>query len=395
MNKKFITICFLCLYSILASARPLVLLSIDGFKGAYFAQYKPPFLTKLLKKSAYSTHMQPVFPSLTFPNHLSIVTGVYPAKHGIIANQFFDTNLNKSYSYKKNEKDGRLIKHDPIWIMAKKHHIKSAVYFWPESETPIHGMLPTYYKRYNDHTLNKLRLKQIVRWLNLPENKRPNLLLAYFSSVDTAGHRYGPNSLQVKKALLNLDKDLQDFFYELKENDLNDIDIIIVSDHGMTTVDRKHLISISSLNIPKEWHIENNHSQLYLYKHKSTQSIKNNLLNKSLGRFSVYEKNHYPQDWHLDSESSAMPDIILNAKAPYLFNDNIIRSFMHGAHGFEPRTTPDMRAIFIANGPSFKPQHIKNLKNIDIMPLMLKLLGINQPAYLDGKLSHLKYILKH
>ncbi len=394
MKIKSITTCLLCLFTLITTARPLVLLSIDGFKGDYISQYKPPFLTKLLAKSAYSTHMQPVFPSLTFPNHLSIVTGVYPAKHGIIANQFYHAGLHKAYSYQKGEKDGRLINREPIWIIAEKNHLKSAVYFWPESETPIHGALPTYYKKYIDSTPNKIRLRQIANWLTLPKNKRPDLVLGYFSTVDSAGHRYGPNSKEVKTAILKLDKDIADFFNDLKSRKLNNIDVIIVSDHGMTTVDSKHQIAIKSLDIPRTWHVENNHSQLYLYKNKQATYIKHNLEAKALNRYVVYEKGHYPDGWHLNEVSEAIPDLILNAKLPYLFYDSPFSSFMHGAHGFDPKTTPEMQAIFIANGPSFKPLHIKNMKNLAVMPVLLKLLGLKQPDYLDGKLNQLEKILQ-
>lgn len=394
MKLKLFIISSLCLMTSIVVARPLVLLSIDGFKGSYLEQYHPPFLSRLIQNSAYSTHMNPVFPSLTFPNHLSIVTGVYPAKHGIVANNFYHRGLKKHYSYKADEKDGRFITKDPVWTIAENNHLKTAVYFWPESETPIHGVLPSHHMHYADSTPNKKRLAKITDWLSLPKDKWPDLILGYFSTLDTAGHRHGPDSNAVKQALFNIDKDLRHFFSALKEKGLSDVDVIIVSDHGMATVDRAHAIWVKSLNIPKEWDIENNHAMLYLYKMQNVKEIKSDLEKIAKNRFKVYEKGQYPEYWHLYPETQAMPDLILTAEVPYVFQDSFIRSFARGAHGFDPLTTPDMQAIFIATGPSFKPQVIKDMKNLDVMPLMLTLLGIKTLSYLDGSHKMVDKILK-
>lgn len=394
MKVKWLFTSFLFLVATVIEARPVVLLSIDGFKGQYIEQYHPPFISHLLKKSAYSTHMRPVFPSLTFPNHLSLVTGVYPAKHGIVGNHFYHRGLKKHYSYKANAKEGRFITTLPLWTIAEKNHLKTAIYFWPESETPIQGVLPSHYQKYTDSTSNTKRLKTIIDWLSLPKEIRPQLILGYFSTLDTAGHRYGPNTQAVRNALLKVDGELADFFHDLASKGLNDVDVVIVSDHGMTTVDRSHLISVNALNIPKGWQIENNHALLYLYNMNSSKEIKSGLERMAKNRYRIYQKGHYPSHWHLEGNPKTIPDLILLAEPPHVFQDGFIRSFAQGAHGFDPLATPDMDAIFIATGPSFKPQAIPKMKNLEVMPVMLTLLGLKKPRYLDGNQEIIDTILK-
>lgn len=390
-----ITLLILTAISSSSSARPLILLSIDGFKGQYLETISPPFLTKLIKQSAYSRKLQPVFPSLTFPNHLSIVTGNYPENHGIVGNSFYHPLLHQSYHYQANKKDSRFIASDTIWSIAEKNQMISAVYFWPESETPIKGHLPHYYRPYKNDVSNQARLAQLISWLKLPKEKRPSLLLSYFSTVDTAGHLFGPNSPEVKEQVLAIDKTLENFFAALKQHKLSDVDVLIVSDHGMTPVDETKTIAVNELSLPKHAVVRNNYSELYVYTTRRILSRdKAKLKAEANGRYTVLAKGSYPSHWHFDKQLSSIPDLVLSAKPPHLFKDSGSELNIKGSHGFDPLGFSDMDALFIAHGPSFKPQQLEKIANIDIMPLMLTLLKLPPPAHLDGKWSRIKKIVK-
>ena len=152
--------------------------------------------------------LTPGFPSSTFPNHYSIVTGLYPGTHGIIGNSFFDRSHNATYRLGNLDavEDGSWYGGEPLWVAAEKAGLRSASFFWVGSEADVQGIRPTYYKIYDGGVPNSARVSQVLDWLVLPVGERPNLVTLYFSVVDTAGHRYGPNSEEVRQAIASVDK---------------------------------------------------------------------------------------------------------------------------------------------------------------------------------------------
>ena len=378
------------------SARPLLLVSIDGFTPEYFELYQPPFLTKLINSGAYSGQMQPVFPSKTFPNHLSIVTGVYPQKHGIIHNSFYHPIINKEYKLGLGKTDSRWLTAKPLWIMAEQQGIKSATYFWPESEARFDDILPTFMEPYDGKIPNDQRLDTVVDWLSLPEDKKPQFITTYFSTVDSAGHEFGIHSTQAKEAVLSVDASLARFYQKLEQNGLTDLDIIIVSDHGMAEISKAQAITIESLGLSEQLdQVVNGQTQLYIYE-KDQSLVKQTMqqLNKvAKGRFQVFEKGSYPAHWHLNTDMVAIPDLIVTTEPPFSFTKDP-NKVIHSTHGFDPKSVSAMNAIFIAHGPSFKKHSVAKFNNVDIMPLMLKLLDMPAPDYLDGNIDNLSPILK-
>lgn len=377
------------------SATPLLLISIDGFTPKYLELYQPPFLSKLAKQGAFSSQMRPVFPSKTFPNHISIVTGVYPQKHGIIHNDFYHPEIGKQYSMGMGKSDSRWLTAKPIWALAEQQGIKTATYFWPESEVPVQGVLATYMQPYDGKVPNAERLQQVIDWLALPADSKPEFLTTYFSLVDTAGHDYGIHSVQARAAVLEIDTLLAEFYQQLQQRGLDDLNMIIVSDHGMTALAQDKAIAVPSLGLSEQLNVVNGQTQLNIYHpdKKLLQQTKALLLKQANGRYQVEQKGSYPQHWHLDSGVSRIPDLIVNAHPPFSFLKTDKHKVMHSTHGFDPYQVEDMYALFIAYGPGIKPQQLPVFNNVDVMPLMLKLLGMSEVTELDGDLSVLGKVL--
>ena len=369
---------------------PVVIISLDAFAQQYITKYHPPHLLKLMHQGIYAKALIPVFPSKTFPNHLSIVTGTYTAKHGIIHNSFYRRDL-AQYYYKGAGKDNSSwIKAMPIWTLAEKHGVKAAVYFWPESEDKYQGYSPTYNFPYNKHTPNEVRIKQIINWLTLPKPQRPEFIASYFSLVDTAGHKFGPDSPQVKKAVLKADNLIGELMLALKTSVTEPVDLIVVSDHGMTKIDPQHAIKYTKiLPVMPNVKVINGETQILLY---SNDQAKMNWLYQLLRqapdpRFTVYKQSNFPTHWHWINNANALPDLVLNANTPYTFlaPDQVMNK---ATHGFDPLNNKQMEAIFIAAGPSF--QHNKAIpafENIHIFPMLATLLGLPIPSNIDGKKS--------
>lgn len=404
MQMSIYQLVFVCLFISFSSfskyTPPLVLLSIDGFSNNYLTKYKPKNILALAQQGVIANALLPVFPSKTFPNHLSIITGVYPAQHGIIHNKFYNRSLNKLYSLGAGKFDSDWINSKPIWTIAEQNNIKTAIYFWPESEAIIDNTKVSYLMPYNDDTPNEKRFDTIIDWLKISDVDRPKLILGYFSTIDNAGHRYGPNSSQVKNAIYNLDQLIGKFIEKLEKEINEPINLIIVSDHGMVPIDKDKTIDWQYyLNENEQVKVVNSETQLLIYadSDKNLVGIREQLaeMAKSKGslNYNVFESGNYPSHWHFNTPSPAIPNIILNAIAPYTFSSNK-RHFNAATHGFDPKNMRDLDAIFIANGPSFKEGiTIGEFENIHIFPLLLSMLNIAIPQEINGDLTVLNPIL--
>src|ERR1700760_211553 len=186
----------------------VVLVSIDGFRYDYAKLYGAPHLNTIAKEGASAPDgMIPSYPSVTFPNHYTLVTGLYPEHHGIVAMSFYDEQRKERYAYNdpKTNSDGSWYGGTPLWVLAEQQGMRSACLFWPGSEAEIQGKRPSYYLRFNDKFDDEKRVDQVVAWLKLPPELRPHFITLYYSNVDHAGHNYGPDSEEVRAAVYHVD----------------------------------------------------------------------------------------------------------------------------------------------------------------------------------------------
>lgn len=215
--------------------KPYVLLiSLDGFRWDYIDKYKPAFLSEFAKESARLTSLRPAFPTKTFPNHISIVTGSYPENHGIVANRFYAPDLKKTYNIKdsKTVTNPDFYLRKPLWVIAEEQDMRTASYFWPGSEAAITGIYPSHYKKYNHNASHQERIEGVLNWYKLPSSERPQLITTYFHDIDSAGHRFGQDSPELIAAINNVDDTIREMVNMVRLLDF-EVNIVIVSDHGM------------------------------------------------------------------------------------------------------------------------------------------------------------------
>lgn len=385
------SLCLLVTTSVFAK-NPVILISIDGFAHKYLTMYKPPFITSMMNKGAASAGLKPVYPSKTFPNHLSMVTGEYPAQHGIVHNRFYHRQLKTNYTLGAGKKDQRWLLAKPIWTLAELTGIKTGVYFWPESEAKISGVYPSYYFPYQHNTPNKDRLDELIRWLKLPQKERPQLLITYFSTVDSAGHEFGTQSTQLKNEIIHIDKLLAEFDQRIKLETGLTPNIVLVSDHGMVDIDSQLSIKTRALLKPfPQLRIVNGETQLYVYE-KSTEKlaqVKKHLLSlPQADLYQVYLKEEFPRHWQLQGENLGIPDMIVDAIAPSIFvKHNFLgyKNSLHKAtHGYDAVDNRDLDAIFIAKGPDINRgvslPKFQNLLVFDLLKALLQLESENTNA---------------
>jgi predicted AlkP superfamily pyrophosphatase or phosphodiesterase len=230
----------------------VVLVSMDGFRWDYAKIFQLKNLEKIAQQGVQAKSMRPSYPSKTFPNHYSIVTGFYPDHHGIINNTFYDSTLNDSFSLSTNAKyDSRFYSGNPIWNVAEEQGVKSASFFWPGSDTD--QKKPSLYKMYDSKVTYETRIDTVLKWLQLPEKQRPHLITLYFDQPDHTGHNFGPLSPENKKVIIEMDSIMGDLSSKLDQLAIGkEINLIIVSDHGMTDVSNDKKVAILDYLKP-EW----------------------------------------------------------------------------------------------------------------------------------------------
>lgn len=378
-----------------AQDRYVILVSMDGFRWDYSQKYYTPNLDKIAKKGVKAKSLIPSFPSVTFPNHYSIATGLYPDHHGLVHNNFYDSTLRLSYSISNRTvvADKRFYGGEPIWNTARRQGIKSASYFWVGSEAPVNDMYANFWKSYNGKDPYKNRIDTIVSWLNLPVEKRPRLLMLYFSEPDHVGHLHGPDSRETQKVVEQMDSLIGVLVAKIKKTPVGKkVDLIILSDHGMGPISQERNIVLDN-HVQGHWckQIEG-HNPFYTINPNPgfEDSIYNKL--KTAEHLKVWRKNEIPGHLHYGSNPRIFPIVVL-ADSGYCFTWGNKKPENRGAHGYDPRNT-DMHGIFYAIGPHFKKKYVKeSFENIQVYSIICMLLKI-EAARNDGDLKIVEDMLR-
>lgn len=377
----------------------VILISADGFRADLAEKYHATNLLRLRAQGVAAAYMQSSYPSLTFPNHYTIVTGLYPSHHGLVDNSFYDGSRQEQYGMnnKKMVADSSWYGGTPLWVLAEQQHMLSASFYWVASESNIQGKKPTYYYNYNDKISIDSRIQTVKHWLQLPEAQRPHLITFYFPEVDHQEHTYGPDSKEAEEAVHFVDESIGKMVAAIDSLHLP-VNFVFVSDHGMTKVDNDKAIPLPAAIDTTKFRVPYGDALLHLYaKDPSAIQPTYEALKKEAVNFDVYLATNLPDRWHYskkDDRYNRIGDIILVPHLPGFFNIGSKPNKNPGKHGFDP-AIPDMHASFYAWGPAFK-QHlmIDGFENIHVYPLIAKILGLHYDANaIDGKLQVLQPIL--
>jgi predicted AlkP superfamily pyrophosphatase or phosphodiesterase len=377
-------------------ADPLLLISIDGLRAADVDAM--PTLAQLGRDGVRAEALRPSYPSLTFPNHYSIVTGLRPDRHGIVHNTMQDPELGRfSLSKRDAVGDGRWWGGEPLWLGAKKAGLRSATMFWPGSEAAIQGIRPDYWQPFDGKVTPQARVDQVLAWLDLPEGERPTFLTLYFDQVDHEGHDHGPDSPQTMAARAQIDAALAHLQQGLRTRGLRErLNIVIVSDHGMAAVEPGHALAIEDM-LPMEKADVVSGGQVVGVNPRNGREDEfvREVAPKLLGRHDRYQcwrKAELPPRWHYGTHPR-IPAIVCQMDEGWdaITREGVARranSGVRGSHGFDP-ALPSMQAAFIAHGPAFNNGvTLPAFDNVDVYPLLARLLRI-APAPNDGDIAPL------
>ncbi len=376
------------------TSAPLILISLDGFRWDYTDLHpaESPRLRALKREGVAARGLVPVFPSNTFPNHYSIVTGLYPAHHGIINNSFFDPVLGAVFQFnvRTSVSDSRWWGGEPIWVTAVKQDRKAATSFWVGSEAEIAGIRPTHWHTYDYSIPFEKRLEELVGWLKRPAPERPALVAFYLEETNAAGHMYGPDSPQVTAAIKLLDDRIATMLARLQSEKI-EANVVVVSDHGMASTSRDRIIILDDYIDRTSVQVEADGSALALRPIKSDADAVIRALAVA-PHVKTYRAEDLPAHFHLTDNARiapvwALPEegwhLVLRSTFERLRVRFPVNGYLQGDHGYDPRS-PNMRGIFIAHGPAFKRGvEIPEVENIHVYNLLCAVLRL-VPAKNDG-----------
>ena len=390
---------FLTLLSANKNDQYVLLISFDGFRADYIDWYDTPNFDQIKLNGVKAKSLKPVFPTKTFPNHYSIATGMYVENHGLIGNQFFDKKLNEFYQTKDREKveDKRFYGGEPIWSTAEKQGLKTASYFWVGSEAQAGGHYPSIWKKYDQKQSFDARIDSVIKWFEKPIKNRPRLVLLYFHEPDNTGQKYGPRSKENKLMVESVDRTIGNILNKLKTLTIyKKLNVILVSDHGMTEIDKTKKIVLSKYIDTKKIKMEGSGAYTLLYSDENNEIEKSYLKLKQLSNIDVYKKENIPDKWRF-KRHHRIKDILIVAKEGWtILKDNLEGSYYFyskAAHGYD-NDLQSMQAIFFAQGPAFKKDYtISSINNIDIYTLIAHILNIKSYHEIDGKLENVINLL--
>ncbi len=373
----------------------VLLVSLDGFRADYLDLGITPNLSRIAREGVRARWMSPSYPTLTFPNHYSMVTGLVPDHHGIVHNTMRDAAIGGfKLSDRKAVGDGRWWDGQPIWVSAEKAGLPSATLYWPGSEAEIAGVRPTRWSQYREgHTLPlHERVDTVLGWLSEPQATRPRIATLYFETVDHDSHAYGPDSPQAYAAVRAVDAELGRLLDGLVARGIAEhVNLVVVSDHGMAAVPRPQLVAVEDVVSKEEATVVTIGQVITIAPNPGHEArVERKLLGMHDG-YDCWRKGELPARWHYGSHPRIPPIVCqMHEGWDMLPRETIAKrtTAIRGSHGYDP-ALPSMRALFVASGPAFRRGvTLQPFANVDVYPLLARLLGI-QPAPNDGDIAPL------
>lgn len=374
----------------------VLLVSLDAFRWDYPVRFSTPNLNKIAAAGVRAEHMLSSFPTVTFPNHYSIATGLYPDHHGIINNSFAAPDLGLFYRIgdRAAVENPAFYLGEPMWVTAGKQGVVTGSFFWVGSEAPIKGMHPAYWKKYDEAIPFETRIDTVVKWFGYEQSKRPHLVTLYFEEPDATSHKFGPLAPETGNVVVKLDSLIGVLRQKLSKLPYaRKINLIVLSDHGMSAVSSSKYVNIRSV-VPERMisSITGGNPVFLINPAEGKGDSILNLLNKTRG-VKAWEKSAVPVKWHYGS-NPRIPGIVVVADSSWSIGLRPDGSGLRGgAHGYDNYNS-DMFSIFYATGPAFRKNYVvKDLNNVDIYNLVCNILKI-KPAQNDGNPGHLKGMLR-
>ena len=375
----------------------IILISIDGFRADYLDRGVSPNLAALAARGVRARWMTPSFPTKTFPNHYTIVTGLHPEHHGIVANTIRDAELGTfRMSDSAANSEPRWWGGEPIWATAVKQGRRSAAFFWAGSESGAGGAFATHWMRFDDDFPNAARVDSVLTWAALPAGEAPAVTTLYYSDVDHAGHDFGPGAPQVDSAIARVDSMVGRLVTGLAARGLLDrTNIIVVSDHGMAATPASQLIVLDDHIALTDVDVVDWTPVGAIVPRPGKEAEVYAKLKAASPHLQVYRKSEVPERFHFRDHPRITPLVLIADEGWSITSRARVAGWRRasGSHGWD-NTAPSMRALFVAAGPSFRTGAVvEPFQNIHVYSLMAKILGLT-PAPNDGTIDSVRALLR-
>jgi predicted AlkP superfamily pyrophosphatase or phosphodiesterase len=355
-----------------------ILVSIDGVRPDYLSRGITPNLNALAA-AGVKAEMRPSFPTKTFPNHYTIVTGLRPDRHGIVDNNMADP-ARPDVTFSLGNATQALDPFwwngaEPLWATAEKAGIRTATTFWPGSEVAIQGTRPSNWLRFDQNVTGAQRVETVIDWMRRPAANRPLFVTLYFDTVDTAGHDHGPDAAETNAALAEVDARIGDLVAGLKALG-QPANLVILSDHGMSATSAERVVPLQSLVDPAKVKILVDGPYAALQPVAGADAEVWASLSKPRPHVVCWRKQDIPKRFHYGSHPRVPPFFCL-AESGWTITNPAREPRFGGAHGYDNEAA-DMQTVFIASGPGIaKGAALPLFDNIHVYPFLARLFGVS------------------
>jgi len=370
----------------------VVLVSLDGFRWDYQDRFATPGMDRLAATGIRAASLQPVFPTVTFPNHYSIATGLNPSSHGIVANSFPSRDRQRWYSLGDPAAvgDGTWYGGEPAWVAVEAAGMVAATYFFVGSEAAIGGIRPTYWEPFDGSVPGDVRVDRVLEWLNMPDDTRPHFIAVYFGDADSVGHQFGPDSVEIAVTVAELDRLLIRLLDGIDQSPVSgEVTVILVADHGMSTYQPgSEVLVLSDVLDLSAMSVVGGGAYAFLFQEQPdlARAVQvRDAINAVWQHGHAWLRDEAPAAWQVTPESR-FPDIIVQADAGFrvVESPGQLAQLPVGLHGWAPGFT-DMQGIIVAAGPRLpRGVAIDSVSVLDVYPLVLEILDIPLVAPIDG-----------
>ncbi|KAJ5316364.1 Type I phosphodiesterase/nucleotide pyrophosphatase/phosphate transferase [Penicillium atrosanguineum] len=381
-----------------------ILISLDGFRADFLDRGLTPALDSLVANGVSPQYMLPSFPSVTFPNHFTLLTGLYPESHGVVGNTFWDPEMGEEFinTHTAISMVPKWWNAEPLWVTAGNQGIKSGIHMWPGSEAHIGGKEPAYVDKYNGSESLSRKVNRVLEFLDLPGAEdelhlvpeRPQFIAAYVPDVDRDGHNFGPNSTEIRGTISHADEMVAGILAGLESRNLTDlVNIVVVSDHGMATTSNERLVQLDDLiDMTLVQHIDGWPSRGLRPKRPEDLIVLQEQLARVASDYEhaieIYTKETMPERYHFTNNDRIAPLWVIPktgwaiVERPEFDVKEALKTgeiyHPRGIHGYD-HEHPLMRAIFIARGPAFPHtpnSRLEVFQNTEVYNILCDSMGI-------------------
>ncbi|MGD9815166.1 MAG: ectonucleotide pyrophosphatase/phosphodiesterase [Hyphomonadaceae bacterium] len=369
-----------------------ILVSIDGFRPDYLERGQTPELARLAAEGVRAS-MRPSFPSVTFPNHYTLITGLRPDRNGMINNRMEDPER-PGVVFTLSD---RAVAADPIWwagakplwVSAEQQGVRTATMFWPGSDYELFGVRPSRWRAFDQTLPGFARVDTLLSWLDAPASERPRFLTLYFDLVDTAGHRYGPDAPETTAAAAEVDAAIARLTAGLRARGYEGrVNLVIVSDHGMSAIADDRIVNLDARIDPAVARVIWDGPFAGVAPAAGREAEAEAALLSAHAHGQCWRRSDLPARFRFGSHRR-VPAIVCLAERGWRYRSSQVSQFPGpnaGAHGYD-NEDPEMAALFIAHGPAFRSGvTLAPFDNVSVYPLLARLTGV-RPEENDGDLA--------